>query len=120
LFAPLIAGVTLAITKLITNIIGSIAGTMPGEGIDTGGSVLTTVSDSFTLDNVRPEFFVLVVGLYVIQLVFLLTRFTNGIDEGDDKAAFMYSLGQTMPTAVIVLTISVVVGQLMFSTIVQT
>ncbi|MFO7676997.1 MAG: hypothetical protein R6V50_01235 [Thermoplasmatota archaeon] len=119
LFAPLIAGVTLAITKLITNIIGSIAETIPSNSIDAGGSVLSTVSDTFSVQNVRPEFFVLVIGIYVIQLVVLLTRFTNGIDEGDDKAAFMYSLGQTMPTAVIVLSITIVIGQMMFSTIVQ-
>ncbi|MEM4258351.1 MAG: hypothetical protein QXL17_04275 [Candidatus Thermoplasmatota archaeon] len=119
LFAPLIAGVTLAITKLITNIIASMAGKIPSDTFDTGGSVLSTVSESFTLENVRPEFFVLVVGIYIIELVFLLTRFTNGIDEGDDKPAFMYSLGQTMPTAVIVLTMTVIIGQMLFSSIVR-
>ncbi len=119
LFAPLIAGVTLAITKLITNIIASMAGKIPADTIDTGGSVLSTVSESFTLENIRPEFFVLVVGIYIVELVFLLTRFTNGIDEGDDKPAFMYSLGQTMPIAVIIFTFTVIIGQMLFSTIVR-
>ena len=79
-----------------------------------------SITDAFTIENVRPEYFVLVVGIYIIELVFLLTRFTNGIDEGDDKAEYMYSLGKIMPTAVIVLTVTIIIGQILFSSIVRT
>ena len=119
-FAPLIGGVTLAITKLITKILGGLAGKMPstassgiGSGIPIGN-----IAESFTLENIRPEFFVLVIGIYIIQLVFLLVKFTNGIDEGDDKATYMYSLGKVMPTAIIVFSITVILGQILFSAIV--
>ena len=67
---------------------------------------------------IRPEFFVLVIGIYIIELVFLLVKFTNGIDEGDDKATYMYSLGKVMPTAIIVFSITVILGQILFSAIV--
>jgi len=120
LFAPLIAGVTLAITRLISNIITSIGEKMPSESIvDTSGSALSTVSNAFTIENIRPEYFVFVVGLYIIELVFLLTRFTNGIDEGDDKPAFMYNLGSTLPVSIIVFTLTVILGQMIFSGIVH-
>ena len=119
-FAPLIAGVTLAITKLISNIIHSMSGKIPTENFAGDSStVFTGITESFSLENVRPEYFVLVIGIYIIELVFLLTRFTNGIDEGDDKAAFMYSLGRVVPTAVIVLTITIIIGQILFSSIVR-
>ena len=119
-FAPLIAGVTLAITKLISNIIHSMSGKIPIENFAGDSStVFTGITESFSLENIRPEYFVLVIGIYIIELVFLLTRFTNGIDEGDDKAAFMYSLGRVVPTAVIVLTITIVIGQILFSSIVR-
>jgi len=121
-FAPLIAGVTLAITKLISNIIQSMSGKLQSASVATTGSstVFTGITESFALENVRTEYFVLVIGIYIIELVFLLTRFTNGIDEGDDKAEYMYSLGKVMPTAVIVLTVTVLVGQFFFSSIVRT
>jgi hypothetical protein len=120
-FAPLIAGVTLAITKLISNVVHSMSGKIPSESVTEGSStVFTGITESFALENVRPEYFVLVVGIYIIELVFLLTRFTNGIDEGDDKAEYMYSLGKVMPTAVIVLTVTVIIGQILFSSIVRT
>jgi len=120
-FAPLIAGVTLAITKLISNIIHSMSGKIPAEKVVEGSStIFAGVTESFALENVRPEYFILVIGIYIIELVFLLTRFTNGIDEGDDKAAFMYSLGRIIPTAVTVLTITIIIGQMLFSSIVRT
>ncbi|MBN2065445.1 MAG: hypothetical protein JW771_01375 [Candidatus Thermoplasmatota archaeon] len=120
-FAPLIAGVTLAITKLISNVISSMAGKIPANVTGVGSStVFSGITEAFTLENVRPEYFALVIGIYIIELVFLLTRFTNGIDEGDDKAEFMYSLSRVMPTAVFVLTITIIFGQLMFSSIIST
>ena len=120
-FAPLIAGVTLAITKLISNIINSMASKLPTETFAGGYSTtFASITEAFTLENVRPEYFVLVVGIYIIELVFLITRFTNGIDKGDDKAEYMYSLGKVMPTAVVVLTITIIIGQILFSSIVRT
>ena len=120
IFAPLIAGVTLAITKLISTILHSISGKLPTETLGYGSStIFAGITEAFTLENVRPEYFTLVVGIYIIELVFLLTRFTNGIDKGDDKAEYMYALGVIMPTAVIVLTITVIIGQFLFSSIVK-
>jgi len=119
-FAPLIAGVTLAITKLITTIIQSIQGKLPTDSVMGGSNMLSNITESFTLENVRPEYFALVVGIYIIELVFLITRFTNGIDEGDDKAEYMYSLGKVMPTAIVVLTITIIISQILFSSIIRT
>ena len=119
-FAPLIAGVTLAITKLITTIIQSIQGKLPTESVMGGSNMLSNITESFTLENVRPEYFTLVVGIYIIELVFLITRFTNGIDEGDDKAEYMYTLGKVMPTAIVVLTITIIISQILFSSIIRT
>lgn len=61
-----------------------------------------------------PEYFVLVVGIYIIQLIFLLTRFANGIDEGDDKVEYMYTLGKSMPTAVAFFSIVTIISMTLF------
>ncbi|MFH1101197.1 MAG: hypothetical protein V1726_04075 [Methanobacteriota archaeon] len=119
-FAPLIAGVTLAITKLISTIIGSLAGKLPQDTTTFSGqtTIFSGITSSFTLENVRPEYFVLVIGIYILELVVILTWFTNGIDEGDDKATYMYRLGFTMPVSIIVFTLTVIIGQIVFSQIV--
>ena len=59
-----------------------------------------------------------VVFIYLIELVILLTRFTNGLDEGNDAASFMYNLGKMMPVSITVFSITVILGQYFFSQIV--
>ncbi|HHF55786.1 MAG TPA: hypothetical protein ENL42_02585 [Thermoplasmatales archaeon] len=114
LFAPIIAGVTLGITKLISNILNtmdlqSITAEIANETENTFfGSM------EFYIMDVPPEIFVLVIGIYVIQLVFLLVRFANGIEEGDDKIQFMYSLGKSLPAAIAFFSIVTIFSMIMF------
>jgi hypothetical protein len=121
MFAPLIAGITVAITKLISKILEQVGSQILGfdmEGTSEVTQLPTTfhsASEAFSIQNVRPEYFVLVIGVYLIILILLLTKFTNGINNGDDKSAFMYTLGKTMPVAVIVYTITLIVARMMFN-----
>jgi len=117
IFAPLIGGVTLAITKLISNILGGLSGKITTNEFSNSVSGFSSVSDSFTLENIRSEYFVLVIGIYILELIFLLVRFTNGIDDGDDKAMYMYSLGKIMPVSIFVFSATVIIGQMFFSNI---
>jgi len=119
IFAPLIGGVTLSITKLITNILGGLSGKIPTEAATGSNANVPSIATSFSVENVRPEFFVLVIGIYLIELIFLMARFTNGIDEGDDKATYMYSLGRIMPTSIFVFSVTVILGQILFASIVK-
>lgn len=113
-FAPLIAGVTLAITTLISRVIGTLEGAVP-QDTSSITSMIPNVSSSFILENIRPEFFVLVIGFYLIELVILLTRLTNGISEGDDPTMFQYSLSRTLPLAIMVFSCTIIAGQFFFS-----
>jgi hypothetical protein len=117
-FAPLIAGVTLAITTLISTILTSLSSTISSESVTDLPQTFSGISEAFIVENVRPEYFVLVIGIYLVELVFLLTRFTNGINEGDDKATYMYSLGKIMPMSIIVFSLTIIIGQFFFSQIV--
>ncbi len=118
-FAPLIGGITLSITKLITNILSDMSGKLPDQSTMHSAGSTPSIATSFSIQNVRPEFFVLVIGIYIIELIFLMTRFTNGIDEGDDKATYMYNLGRIMPVSIAVFTITVILGQMLFTSIVR-
>ena len=118
-FAPMIAGVTLSITQLISAIIQKLSSNMENTSFSAtpGSTFFSGISHTFSLENIQPEYFVLVIGFYIIELVILLTRFTNGIDEGDDMAEYMYMLGKTMPVSIAVLTISILLSHLFLSSI---
>ena len=117
LFAPLIAGVTLSITTLISSLLLSLNSQIPTDTTSTLSPSFSGISEAFTPENVHPDYFILVIGIYLIQLVILLTRFTNGINEGDDKACYMHSLGKTMPISITVFSVTVILGQQFFAQI---
>ncbi|MBS3749149.1 MAG: hypothetical protein KGY67_05560 [Candidatus Thermoplasmatota archaeon] len=108
LFAPLIAGVTLAITQLISTIVEQMMLTSNSSSLFAmEDTMMPGITTAFALENIEPTWFILVIGIYIIELVILLTRFTNGIEDGDDHVSFMYDLGRVLPVAMLVLTISI-------------
>jgi hypothetical protein len=116
IFAPLIGGITLSITKLISNILNDLSGKISTfSDFSTSSTSISNITNTFSIDNIKTEYFVLVIGIYIIELVFLLTRFTNGIDEGDDKASYMYSLGKVLPVSIAVFSLTVILGQMLFA-----
>jgi hypothetical protein len=118
IFAPLIAGVTLALSEVIQKILLNMSretSYMPDE-YDIGG-MMSQAGTGMT-QSVPPDIFLLVVGIYMVLLVIILTRFAGGIEYGDDRPQFMYGLGQTLPVSILVFTVTTVVSRIIFSTMV--
>lgn len=97
---PLIAGIVVGIGALVTNIIsnlgvllgGSGAGSTEGFNIDV--SILNQI---FPIDKVIPPFyFQLIVGLYLVQITYILTRLANGVENGVDKLNEEHTLGRNL------------------------
>ena len=91
--APAISGIVIGITSMITTIMGSLkeqAATMATGGAR-GGMVLELFGDS-----IPTYYFQLVVGIYVVQIIFILTVLTNNIMNGTDKLNEEYMLGSNM------------------------
>jgi len=109
-FAPMIAGVTLGIAKLIYGVMSKIDWKIISEE----NSQFLFGSPKFSIENVKPEYLVLVVGIYIILLVLLLIRFANGIDEGDDRIQYLYELGKALPTAVFLYSIVTIMSMFFF------
>ena len=118
IFAPLIAGVTLALSEVIQKILQNIsheASRLPeGMGVS---SIMSDVGGGME-QSIPPNVFILAVGFYMIVLVIILVRFAGGIEYGGDKAQFMYDLGQILPVSIMVFTISVLVSRALFTAIV--
>lgn len=118
IFAPLIAGVTLALSEVIQKILLNISKesrNLPGEY--NIGDFMKQAGTGMT-QTVPPDIFLLVIGIYMILLVIILTRFAGGIEYGDDKPQFMYDLGQTLPMSIMVFTVTTTVSRVIFSSMV--
>ena len=94
---PVIAGIVIGITSMITAILGKL-GSQLGGLAQQGGDAAATQMDMGALfgDGIPTFYFQIIVGLYVIQIVAILTMLINGIENGADKLSERYALGNNL------------------------
>ena len=86
MLTPLISAIVVGITSLIIQILGNISA-QAAEAGDVGGAA------SMFGEGIPTYFFQIVVGLYVVQIVYLLTKIVSGIENGSDRASENYQQG---------------------------
>jgi hypothetical protein len=108
---PAIAGIVIGITSMITQILGSLAMRLAdlskeaGEASVQGSSILGLFGT-----GIPTYYFQIVVGLYVVQITFILSVLINGIENGSDKLSERYIIGNNLlKTTVTYVLISLIV-----------
>ncbi len=92
---PAIAGIVIAITSMITYILGALSGNIRTLGSTELAGRVSDIASLFG-DGIPTYYFQFVVGVYVFQIVFLLTILANGIENGADKLQERYDLGKNL------------------------
>jgi len=92
---PAIAGIVVGITSMITFILGSLSKNITNLGIEQGGTQIGALANFFG-DGIPVYYFQAVVGIYVFQIVYILTVLSNGIENGADKLQERYLLGNNL------------------------
>ncbi len=99
---PVIAGVVIGITSMITKILGTL-GTKLGElasktqSAGAGGAAGGTAGILSLFGVGIPTFFFqIIVGIYVVQITYILSVLINGIENGSDKINKKYVVGRNM------------------------
>ncbi len=97
---PTIAGIVIGIAAMITAILGKLGGKVDDLASQTGGAGATGIGvgllDMFRGGGIPTYYFQFIVGLYVVQIVYVLTILVNGIENGSDKTGEECALGQNM------------------------
>jgi len=102
---PMIAGVVVGIGSMITTIIGKLGQKMlliAGHGAETtaeGGTAVPVniqqLIQIFPTEKLMPPFFFqIVVGFYVLEIIFILTILSDAIQNGADKISEQHDLGK--------------------------
>ena len=111
--APVIAGVVVGIASMIVGIIAKLGAML--QNVNSGNSDysinVVNLSDLFSKTQAIPGyFFQIVVGLYVVQVVYVLTILANGIEFGADKLNEQHSLSKNLfRSSILYLSISLIV-----------
>ncbi len=121
---PAIAGIVVGISAMVVNIIVALnvkISSFSLEGTaDTTTTGLTGIVDLFQINGIIPGyFFQLVVGIYVVQLAYILTILQNGIENGSDKVNEQYLLGKNLIRSFVIYAIIAIIVTVLFSTMAQ-
>lgn len=88
---PAIAGIVVGITSMVTSIIGKL-GVQLKAITESGPSAQAGLIGLFG-DGIATYYFQIIVGIYVVQITYILTVLVNGIENGSDTLREKYQLG---------------------------
>jgi hypothetical protein len=97
---PAIAGIVVGITSMITGILGKLGPMLAAQETE-NANLASSVPQLFGL-GIPTYYFQLIVGIYVVQLCYILTILSNGIENGADKLNEEYLLGENMIKSTII------------------
>jgi len=113
---PVIAGIVIGITSMVTTILGKLSLQMKQLGAsDVEGGVGGALATGFFGQGIPSYYFQIIVGIYVVQITYILTILANGIENGSDKLNERYQLGQNMIKSTILYTIVSLAIMLIFN-----
>lgn len=84
--APLLSGIVVGLALMITSILNMLdLASLSGESIEGIGN-LETILEIFQVEYLIPPYFLqLAIGIYLIQMIFILTRTLVTVDYGQDR-----------------------------------
>jgi hypothetical protein len=99
---PAIAGIVIGITSMISTILTKLSSQLTSfassssEGVGGWGEMLTIFGV-----GIPTFYFQVIVGLYIVQIAYILTVLANGIENGADKLGERYELGKSLISSVV-------------------
>jgi len=119
--APAIAGVVVGITSMVTTILGRLGTQMQGLQAESGGMAgASTGMTGMFGDGMPTYYFQIIVGIYVIQMVYILTILANGIENGSDTLNEQYLIGQNMLKSTLLYVFIALIVTLLFNFVAST
>jgi hypothetical protein len=97
--APLLAGIVVGLTAMITGILSQLKELteVGAEGAITGLGNLGTITQLFNVENMIPPYQMqIAIGIYIIEIIFILTGALVTIDAGEDKLRNTYEIGRSL------------------------
>ena len=119
--APLLSGVVVGLALMITSILGKIdpAGIVDSE---TSGilSNLGGIESLFNQANVIPPYFLQIsIGIYIIQIIFILTSTLVTVDSGEDKLEKVNKTGKNLRAGIMLYFMSAFLATIVLSMLVS-
>ena len=96
--APLLAGIVVGLAAMITGILSQLKILTEVQGGDiTGLGNLANITRLFNVENMIPPYHMqLAIGIYIIEIIFILTGALVTIDSGEDRLRKTYEVSRSL------------------------
>ena len=97
--APLLAGIVIGLSAMITGILGQLENLVAvgGDASLGGFGTISNLISLFKLSNMIPPYFMqIAIGIYIIQIIFILTGTLVTIDAGEDKLKKTHDISKNL------------------------
>lgn len=116
--APVIAGIVVGIASMIVGVISKLEqmAQLGTEGTEDVQMNLMNIADLFSRGDTIPSyFFQIIVGIFVVQVVYILSVLSSGIEFGADKLNEQNSVGKNLIRSILIYTIVSLIIVLLFN-----
>ena len=119
--APVIAGIVVGVGSLIVTIITKLndlataAGSLSEDGTSSIAGI-SSISSFFNIYDVIPSyFFQIIIGLYVVEIIYVLSVLSNSIENGPDKLNEQNDIAKNLHKSVIIYSLVALLVILIFN-----
>lgn len=100
--APLLLGVVVGLSAMITSILSRLNLSTVGQAQAAGVSNIQTFLNIFDLTKMIPPYYLqLIIGVYLIEIIFILTDTLVTIDSGEDKLERVNKTGKNFASGIL-------------------
>lgn len=103
--APLLAGIVVGLSTMITTILNKLeiltAATGGADSQQLAGFSLGSITSIFDVKQMVPPFYLqIIIGIYLIEIIFILTKALVTVDSGKDSLREHYELSRNLRTGI--------------------
>jgi len=111
--APLLSGIVIGLATMITTILGrlELMFTLGGDQTISGIGSLSSILSIFELKTMIPPYYLQVaIGIYIIQVIIILTGALVTVDSGEDRLKTTNELGKNLKRGMILYAITAIIS----------
>ncbi len=110
--APLLSGIVIGLAAMITSILSRLNLTENLNSASLGFDLKAIVEIFDVTESIPPYFLQISIGIYLVQIIFILTRTLVTIDSGEDKLERANKAGQNLKSGILLYFITALLSTL--------
>jgi len=111
--APLLSGIVVGLSAMITSILQKLDVTSLSDAGTAGVGSFDTILQIFDLVKMIPPYYLqIIIGIYLVQIIFILTGTLVAIDSGEDKLEKTSKIGKNLKSGVLLYFVTALISTL--------